>query len=657
MDIRLLTVLFGLFMYVESSATIIRVPDDYSSIQGACAASSEGDTVLVAPGEYEGGLLISEHGLTLASHFIIDEDSTHISTTRLIASSNRKIITIDSTVTTSISIIGLTLSGAHYPDEDGGTAIDASNIDLVVRHCIISDNHGDYPSLYVNHGTIEVAFSLITQNSGGVTGGGIGLYDSIVNIIHNNIIMNECNGTSGGGVSVSACSGSIAYNTFKQNESFIGGALYTGSPEGYIENISIHNNEFSGNSATQGGAISVYAVDTLAMYDNIFRDNRAIGESALQPFAGAVFLLSGILNGNIYNNEFYYNSALAKGGAMIVSSNANIFNNLFYKNKAGITYCIGTLSVNGSTSNANLYNNIFYSNTRNPSSYIYDCGSISAAHGTIITYSSNDFYENKPYAAGYYEEVNNRGTLNVQNNFWGDASGPYHALQNPEGLGDSVMVDLAILPFSPTPFTSRWLRAPEPLELLIPAEGDFLSEDTVIFLWNAAPDSTPHDTLRYTLEIADNPEFADAWMIDTDTDTTSTVTGLNWEHSYYWRVEARDIYDLRTYSTETRSFMLTEVPEPQTAGLPREWAIDHIYPNPFNRMTQIVLSVPGAATSIPVQVDIFDLQGRLVDTLHGGVLAAGQRRLLWQPQSAAGMYFIRVTAGNWQAMRKVVYLK
>jgi len=69
------------------------------------------------------------------------------------------------------------------------------------------------------------------------------------------------------------------------------------------------------------------------------------------------------------------------------------------------------------------------------------------------------------------------------------------------------------------------------------------------------------------------------------------------------------------------------------------------YPNPFNPQTTIAfdLSQPGHA-----RVDVYDLAGRLVRTLHSGVLAAGPHQVMWNGRgsegrmSAAGIYFFRL---------------
>ena len=54
------------------SATVINVPGDYTTIQAGINASVEGDTVLVAQGNYVENLIL-EKEIVLASHAIYDD--------------------------------------------------------------------------------------------------------------------------------------------------------------------------------------------------------------------------------------------------------------------------------------------------------------------------------------------------------------------------------------------------------------------------------------------------------------------------------------------------------------------------------------------------------------------------------------------------------
>ena len=71
---------------------VINVPSDYSTIQAGINASNDGDTVLVAQGNYIENLIL-EKEIVLASHAIFDDLGTdwtnnqHIANTKIIGSS------------------------------------------------------------------------------------------------------------------------------------------------------------------------------------------------------------------------------------------------------------------------------------------------------------------------------------------------------------------------------------------------------------------------------------------------------------------------------------------------------------------------------------------------------------------------------------------
>ena len=75
---------------------------------------------------------------------------------------------------------------------------------------------------------------------------------------------------------------------------------------------------------------------------------------------------------------------------------------------------------------------------------------------------------------------------------------------------------------------------------------------------------------------------------------------------------------------------------------PDEFALRGNYPNPFGRVTKISMDLPNDAR---VDVDVYDLLGRRVQTMRGTELAAGMDRTIQVDGSrlSSGVYFYRVT--------------
>ena len=75
--------LLGLLFIMSfiASATVINVPADQTSIQAGINVAVNGDTVLVADSTYFENVNFLGKAITVASHFLIDDDTSHISNT------------------------------------------------------------------------------------------------------------------------------------------------------------------------------------------------------------------------------------------------------------------------------------------------------------------------------------------------------------------------------------------------------------------------------------------------------------------------------------------------------------------------------------------------------------------------------------------------
>ena len=85
------------------------------------------------------------------------------------------------------------------------------------------------------------------------------------------------------------------------------------------------------------------------------------------------------------------------------------------------------------------------------------------------------------------------------------------------------------------------------------------------------------------------------------------------------------------------------------------YALNSLSPNPFNPSTTISFQLP---VSGHVNVTIYDISGRLVETLVNGWRAAGDHQVIFEGQNlASGIYFVRLKAGNFAQAKKMVMLK
>lgn len=97
------------------------------------------------------------------------------------------------------------------------------------------------------------------------------------------------------------------------------------------------------------------------------------------------------------------------------------------------------------------------------------------------------------------------------------------------------------------------------------------------------------------------------------------------------------------------------VDERDPAAGPQTWSLANVYPNPFNSRVTVTIDAGARAEA---NVAIYDVLGRLVETLHAGALAAGRYTLTWQPHVGAGTYFLRASNENgWSATRRLIFVK
>ena len=93
----------------------------------------------------------------------------------------------------------------------------------------------------------------------------------------------------------------------------------------------------------------------------------------------------------------------------------------------------------------------------------------------------------------------------------------------------------------------------------------------------------------------------------------------------------------------------------RTESVPDCFSLNQNYPNPFNPVTTIGYDLPTSAT---VKLQIFDLTGRLVQTLVDESRPAGSYTAIWNAQNVgSGIYFYRLNAGDFTAVKKCVKLK
>ena len=89
--------------------------------------------------------------------------------------------------------------------------------------------------------------------------------------------------------------------------------------------------------------------------------------------------------------------------------------------------------------------------------------------------------------------------------------------------------------------------------------------------------------------------------------------------------------------------------------MPDEFVLKNAYPNPFNPVTTINY---GISEDSKVTIQVYNLQGRLVEVLTDQNMDAGYHVVTWNADNhASGMYFVKMHAGNYISTQKLMLIK
>jgi len=148
-------------------------------------------------------------------------------------------------------------------------------------------------------------------------------------------------------------------------------------------------------------------------------------------------------------------------------------------------------------------------------------------------------------------------------------------------------------------------------------------------------------------------------------------SGIGGEYSSYQSVEALTVYDnnliaggdftiaggkVSAYLAEWTKGNPTDVNDDnRTRVLPEQYRLSQNYPNPFNPSTDISFSLPKAEH---IKLEIYNIMGQKVSTLVNEYKKAGVYTVSWNANKvASGIYFYRLTAGEFIQTKKMMFLK
>jgi hypothetical protein len=214
------------------------------------------------------------------------------------------------------------------------------------------------------------------------------------------------------------------------------------------ENINIEGINFDGSGASEEDVVGIAYVDSTGsiadlMVENIIGTGLRAGVAIIGDLGTSAVDLSGV------------NAQNSMAGVAVWNAEANLYGCTITDMEYGIS--IGWPWVGLYPSSVNIQGSTISNN---------DLVGIYVCDNSILEAHFNNIIGNTVYGTW-----NNGGeTVDATNNWWGDASGPYHPIANPGGEGNSVSDDVTFEPWLGTPSVTGTVTGYGPVDAIDEAD-------------------------------------------------------------------------------------------------------------------------------------------------------------------------------------------
>lgn len=388
---------------------VIRVPEQFGSIQRAIDAAWDGDTIVVSPGTYRENLDFLGKNIILTG--TDPHDPAAVAATVIDGGGQDAVITIING--TAVAVRGFTITGGAGKEIGGkrlGGGIYVERAEVEISHNVITGNSADEGGgVYIKGDLSVLEKNVVTANSAVSSeddSGGGGLYlEGDRHIIEENTISHNTSAFWTGGLHLWGNGHTVERNVITDNTSPSSAAGLTASGKGFvIIGNTISNNASSGKvedltvaSVAAGGGLFVSGdgnkIEDNAVNGNsgmpmlVLGDNNLVAENKVVGNAGRVEVI-GLTNVVVKNEIRDNHSAVRNIGLRVEGDNSSIEFNEVLDNTSGA----GTAFLTVVGDNITIRENIIGGN-RTTSPYSITAAGMNV-YGTNVTIEENEIYDN-----------------------------------------------------------------------------------------------------------------------------------------------------------------------------------------------------------------------------------------------------------------------